>query len=279
MEEVGKGRGVSAAPRGGGSTKGAALPTRLGAVHGEEETPPGVCKCRCAENFEAGAVFHGGRDRVGRGGIWKNPMELDGKEVPRFWPWLKRWGAAPGEGHRPRGARLRWGRGQSPSSPPRASPSPIPLPSSPWGWGPAADQGPLPGSAVATGQAAEARWWCPSGCECQKPCSYGAAPHRDQRALGSATRPSFPTRRLQGTSKGKIQTQKQRAGEGSPPTAPPQLAPSWGGSCWDRCLSAHKGTAPLVLQRGKVSPGPPPARPCSSAPYALLLPPAQQEQL
>lgn len=39
---------------------------------------------------------------------------------------------------------------------------------------------------------------------------------RDQRALGSATRPSFPTRRLQGTSKGKIQTQEQQAGKGTP---------------------------------------------------------------
>lgn len=44
--------------------------------------------------------------------------------------------------------------------------------------------------------------WCVRVVVSLKPCSYGAAPHRDQRALGSATPPSFPMWRLQGTSKG-----------------------------------------------------------------------------
>lgn len=56
-----------------------------------------------------------------------------------------------------------------------------------------------------------------------KPCSYGAAPHRDQRALGSATPPSFPMWRLQGTSKGQNTDTKPAGWRGKPHCQPPPL--------------------------------------------------------
>lgn len=204
---------------------------------------------------------------------------LDRKEVPGFGPGMRggKRGQPLDEGAEPAGLPARgWamlGRGESPFVPPRApckppAHRPSPLPSSPWAGCPLRPRAPSRAE-----PRAEAKWCGRVGVSL-KPCSYGAAPHRDQRALGSATPPSFPTRRSQGTSEGKIQTQKQQAGEGSPPSSPPP--PSQGCSRWDRCPSAWKGTDPgfvcLPVNRQGLS-WSAPAKPWPSAPYALAFTP------
>lgn len=141
----------------------------------------------CAEKSEAGAFP--GRERQGRkrGHLIKKNMKTGLERT-----------AQTGHQHR------RWERGTQPAgqggSFGPSSPQPSP-------WGP-------PGLGRS----------CGTGCR-GKVCVQVAVSvrshavivqRRDQRALGSATRPSFPTRRLQGTSKGKIQTQEQQAGKGTP---------------------------------------------------------------
>lgn len=152
-----------------------------------------------------------------------------GKRCPDFGPGIRGGKQPPERGTDPAGPGYAGGEGRVLPSLLAlvASPSPLthPTPFLPMGLGARGGPGPPRRLGRGYGTGCRGEVVCPSGCECQKPCSYGAAPHRDQRALGSATRPSFPTRRLQGTSKGKIQTQNQRAGEGSPPTAPSSPRP------------------------------------------------------
>lgn len=174
------------------------------------------------------------------------PKTLDRKEVPGFGSGMRggKRRQPLDEGAEPAGLPA-WGwampgRGESPFVPPRApckppAHRPSPLPSSPWAGCPLRPRAPSRAE-----PRAEAKWRVRVVVSL-KPCSYGAAPHRDQRALGSATPPSFPTRRSQGTSEGKIQTQKQQAGEGSPPDSRPPPAPIPG--------VFTLGSLPLCLER------------------------------
>lgn len=70
-----------------------------------------------------------------------------------------------------------------------------------------------------------------------KPCSYGAAPHRDQRAQPCHCHSQGGRYREQARAKYR---HKQQPSKEAPLAAPSQLTPSWGSSHWDHCPWAPK---------------------------------------
>lgn len=197
---------------------------------------------RCAVNLEASFPWRKSHRR-------KREHPTKTLEVLRFGPGSSR---QPPAGH----TLPALGRGQSPSLPPRAlckppAHRPNLLPSSPRGWEPPADpRAPSHrlqrGSGVGVGVSL-------------KPCSYGAAPHRDQRAQPRHRHSQRGGYREQARAKYRHKT--SRLAREAPPDTPP-ATPSWDLHTRIAVPLLGKGWIPsslVFLRTGRTSLGPPQA--------------------
>lgn len=226
----GWGQGFVAEPQGASPWSRGCVPNpaRVGMGAGGESLDVGslgsICtrsNSQCARNLEAGEVSHKGSQGRKKEYPTKTPDE---KEVPGFGSGVRGCRQPP---ELPAWVGLHGERGVSccPSS--RSLQAPCPLPQPPFT--------PRPGSHGDQGPRAE--WDRMQRQSVRvvvslKPCSYGAAPHRDQR-LSHAT--VIPGVAVTGNKQGQ-NTDTKLPG--------PPADPILGCSLWDRCPSAWKGTDP-----------------------------------